>query len=126
MTNSNRQSKDYQDLYWRAGEVFTPRSPVQERDLFAGRLDQVARVFDAIVGVGQHAVIFGERGVGKTSLGKMLAHLFPGPSEWFFVNVVCSSGDDYGKLWIRALEEIKITLKKQLLSNPLSRVSVCF
>lgn len=52
--------------------VFTPAAPVDEKDLFAGRIDQVNKLIDAIGQRGQHAIIYGERGVGKTSLANVL------------------------------------------------------
>ena len=59
-------------LDFEAGKVFTPAVPVSERELFSGRIDQLRRVFDAINQHGQHAIIFGERGVGKTSLANII------------------------------------------------------
>ena len=53
----------------KVGDVFRPSAPVDEKALFAGREEQVRRVIDAIFQRGQHVMIYGERGVGKTSLG---------------------------------------------------------
>lgn len=47
---------------------FTPAAPVRHHELFAGRQEQLIRVVDSIGAPGEHAAIFGERGVGKTSL----------------------------------------------------------
>ena len=49
-------------------DKFRPSSPVDKQDLFKGRLNQLSRVFSAVQELGQHAVIYGERGVGKTSI----------------------------------------------------------
>ena len=46
---------------------FHTGSPVNGRDLFAGRLDQLQKLMDGVSQRGYHAVLFGER-VGKTSL----------------------------------------------------------
>ena len=51
----------------RLGEVFTPSAPIDRLRLFAGRDQQRLAVLDAILQRGRHAVLFGERGVGKTS-----------------------------------------------------------
>ena len=48
-------------------DVFTPSSPVTIRDLFVGRDDELFRLTKAITR-GQHALVYGERGIGKTSL----------------------------------------------------------
>jgi DNA-binding NtrC family response regulator len=52
-----------------AGTVFTPSAPINDKALFAGRIDQVRQVMDAVSQRGRHAVIYGERGVGKTMGG---------------------------------------------------------
>lgn len=45
-------------------KVFTPGSPVNERDLFAGRILQISTLIEATSQRGYHAVLYGERGVG--------------------------------------------------------------
>src|SRR3546814_13654389 len=40
---------------------------------FAGRQDTLARIIAALEGEGAHVVIYGERGIGKTSLMHVLA-----------------------------------------------------
>ncbi len=49
-------------------ESFRPAAPIDRRSLFSGRADQIGEVFSVVAQPGQHAVIYGERGVGKTSL----------------------------------------------------------
>ena|ERR1700728_4068959 len=48
--------------------IFRPSSPIDDRELFRGRTDELSRVIGAVQELGQHAVIYGERGIGKTSL----------------------------------------------------------
>ena len=45
--------------------AFSPSAPIDSTDLFAGRTRQIERLLGAIFQRGQHAIIFGERGVGK-------------------------------------------------------------
>jgi ABC-type transport system involved in cytochrome bd biosynthesis fused ATPase/permease subunit len=52
--------------------VFTPAAPIRTRDLFFGRMDQLKRVVETINEPGQHAALYGERGVGKTSLANII------------------------------------------------------
>ena len=52
--------------------VFSPSSPVQSRDFFFGRFAQLKQVETAIREKGQHVVLYGERGVGKTSFSNIL------------------------------------------------------
>src|SRR5438132_13610236 len=62
---------DHQTRYRYIGQIntsFTPGAPIDSRELFAGREKQVDRVISIIFQKGSHPVLFGERGVGKTSL----------------------------------------------------------
>ena len=66
----------------RIATSFRPSEPIDSK-AFAGRESQITDVINACVQRGQHAVIFGERGAGKTSLVntlcKMLGHKFVMP-----------------------------------------------
>src|SRR5262245_43432003 len=53
--------------------TFTPAAPVTDRELFAGRTEILVRVLVAASQHGQHVVIHGRPGVGKTSLANMIA-----------------------------------------------------
>lgn len=48
--------------------AFTPGQPVMRPDRFAGRGEALARLIEALEDQRLHAVLYGERGVGKTSL----------------------------------------------------------
>jgi Cdc6-like AAA superfamily ATPase len=52
--------------------AFTPNAPIDNRSLFAGRKKQVEKLISAIFQKGSHAVLFGERGVGKSSLARTI------------------------------------------------------
>lgn len=67
--NPNEMSSDDWDaLRAECEQAFTPGTPIQESDLFAGRSDQIAKLTQRIRSPGSHAIVFGERGVGKSSL----------------------------------------------------------
>src|SRR5947209_14540857 len=52
--------------------VFQPRTPVSTREFFAGRWGQITTLADAVGQAGLHVVIYGERGVGKSSLANIV------------------------------------------------------
>ncbi len=72
-----KTADDWRVLGYEATEVFSPSAPVDESDLFAGRVPQLRKMIDGVFERGKHAVLFGERGVGKTSLAKVFHKLFP-------------------------------------------------
>jgi hypothetical protein len=56
---------------------------------------------------GQHAVIYGERGVGKTSLATIAADQAK-RDEFFTAHVICDSSDDFSTIWGKIFEEISV------------------
>ena len=49
-------------------EAFTPSQPVSDRKRFAGRVDMLNSIIRAIEEQRLHVVVYGERGIGKTSV----------------------------------------------------------
>lgn len=88
--------------------VFTPGAPVNTVDLFAGRMDQILALLGVLGQRGQHAVLYGERGVGKTSLANILADIFSGknPMPIVSVRVNCTSQDTFSSLWSNILRRM--------------------
>ena len=87
-------------------QIFTPTSPIKERDFFYGRLNQLEKVADAINKEGQHAILYGERGVGKTSLANIMAKSY---TNLYPVKITCDRVDDFKSLWSRAFESIQFS-----------------
>lgn len=95
----------------RANEVtaaFSPTAPVSRRDLFAGRIRQLADLLGIVSGRGEHGVIYGERGVGKTSLAAVAAAMVGSP-EFVAVRVNCEAEDTFGSIWHKVLRRINMT-----------------
>ncbi len=88
-------------------QAFRPSAPVDRRSLFSGRTDQIAELFSAVAQPGQHAVVYGERGVGKTSLSAVVAELLAS-SGVLTARTTCDSGDDFSSVWRKALGEIAL------------------
>lgn len=100
----------FHQLVFEAGSVFTPGAPINERDLFAGRLAQVRQIVNSISQRGYHAVLFGERGVGKTSLSNVLADFLTEAGQKVAVcRINCDGSDTFTTLWKKALQDIVVT-----------------
>jgi len=92
------------------GRAFSPAAPIDEKALFAGRTEQLRDVIDAINQRGQHAIIFGERGVGKTSLANVLSDFLEAAGEQILApHVNCDGTDDFSTLWRKIFSEIEIS-----------------
>jgi hypothetical protein len=108
MSNSTK----IENARMQAGQVFTPGSPVNERDLFSGRIDQFSTVIDAVTQRGYHAVMFGERGVGKTSLANIISTGLQGSGSWLVPRVTCDAADTFSTLWRKAFRDVIMTRKQ--------------
>lgn len=100
-------AEDWATLRAEITEVFSPGAPVQERDLFAGRGSQIALLEDAVNQRGRHAIVFGERGVGKTSLANVLRLVLHRPNkELIYVRVSADPTDTFVSLWKKVFKRM--------------------
>ncbi len=105
---------DYTLLQLKAATVFTPSAPVDKIALFAGRTEQLSNIVSAINTKGQHAVIFGERGVGKTSIANIIYDALQsiGLKHIFVYKVSCDHTDSFTSVWRKALRQINIQMEQ--------------
>lgn len=99
-----------------ASRAFTPSAPIDDLDLFAGRTAQAQEVIGAVTQKGQHAAVYGERGVGKTSLANVLADIFRDPSlpNYVPVKVNCQTDDTFASLWRGIFRELELDIQGSL------------
>ena len=81
--------------------IFRPSSPTDDQTLFRGRSAQLKSVMSGLAEVGQHILIYGERGVGKTSLGYMAKAIFDAssPTHAISVRIQCADGESFTEIW---------------------------
>ncbi len=94
--------------------MFTPGSPINSLDLFSGRLEQVSDILNAYNTRGQHVAMYGERGVGKTSIANILADALaarPGASRPASARFGCTSKDSYQTVWLALLKKLGIEVE---------------
>ena len=97
-------------LSLKAGVVFTPTTPIDIKSLFAGRRRQLQKVIDVVKQTGQHAIIFGERGVGKTSLANVLSMFLAQPDSTIISpRVNCDGQDTFDSVWRKVFSLINRT-----------------
>lgn len=92
--------EDWATLSALSNQIFDPKAPIDDDKLFSGRLEQINDVLDSVYQKGGHAVIFGERGVGKTSLAKIIdkrVAKIMGKTTVKFVS--CGVNDDFYTIW---------------------------
>ena len=105
-----------EDVSYRAqiGLAFQPGTPIDSLDLFAGRGEQTNDIIKAVFQKGQHAIVFGEPGVGKTSLVRVLAEILSSTDLQFLSpgTINCDRQDDFASLWGKIFRELKFNLTK--------------
>jgi hypothetical protein len=104
-----------QALSAKAATVFQPRTPITTKELFAGRWHELTTVADAVNQTGLHVVIYGERGVGKTSLANVVQatiwtlDAYGKPAGTVSLRMVvktnASGGDTFSGIWYKLLRE---------------------
>ena len=103
---------DLQALSFQTGSIFTPGAPINEKDLFAGRTEQVEKIIDAVSQRGCHAILYGERGVGKTSLSNMISAFLANRLSFVISRTNCDISDSYSSLWTKALKDIEASKRQ--------------
>jgi Cdc6-like AAA superfamily ATPase len=99
---------ELQPLSIQTGVVFTPGAPISERELFIGRTEQVEKVTDAVYQRGYHAIVYGERGVGKTSLANVICTFLANRQAFVISRTNCDISDTYSSLWAKAFKDIEV------------------
>jgi Cdc6-like AAA superfamily ATPase len=96
------------DFEAQAGKAFSPTAPIDERSLFAGRIPQIQTLLRAVSQKGQHAILYGERGVGKTSLANVLS-TFLVTDKVVAPRINCDGADSFESVWQKVFDEIQLS-----------------
>jgi Cdc6-like AAA superfamily ATPase len=105
----NLTDEDWRLLRNELVEVFTPGQPINEFDLFAGRADQIRSLQDATLEPSRHAIVYGERGVGKTSIANIFHRsLNTDTRSVRNVPVNANRSDTFSSLWTKTFKRIHI------------------
>lgn len=79
-------------------EVFTPHKPVESIQLFFGREKEVRSIVEVLNTPGQHAILFGDRGVGKSSLANIASTLLHDVVGGQLLRKRCDSSDTFSSI----------------------------
>lgn len=95
--------------------VFTPTQPIYLPDFLAGRIDLLFKIKDRVKTPGLHIILYGERGIGKTSIARVFAYLLQEPNKqdgYRSIFIGCSSSDGYSSIWNKISQEILIAQRQ--------------
>ncbi|MEX2118697.1 MAG: ATP-binding protein [Pirellulales bacterium] len=114
-------SSEREELEFSLGQYFKPTMPINREDLFSGRRAQAREILDAINQPGQHVILYGERGVGKTSLANMLMFRAQCPGAHVLApHVNCTGKVDSNAIWTALLDDIAYRADKDKIALPRS------
>ncbi|WP_048647016.1 AAA family ATPase [Nitratireductor soli] len=111
------------DIDWKALrievlETFTPGPPINDVAEFAGRKAIIQRLQDIAVERARHAIIFGERGVGKTSLANIFYKDLNSPTRNVReIAVDADSLDSFDSVWRKVFRRIQWSADALSLDN---------
>jgi Cdc6-like AAA superfamily ATPase len=103
-----RANIDWKSLRNEVLETFTPGPAINEVAQFAGRKATIQRLQDIAAERARHAIIFGERGVGKTSLSNIFHKDLNTPTRVVReIAVDADSADSFDSLWRKVFRRIQ-------------------
>jgi Cdc6-like AAA superfamily ATPase len=101
-----RTEEDWLALEYEIDQLFTPSTPIEMADYFSGRKTQIHELLEAVRERGQHAVLYGERGVGKSSLSKCFKDMFPKSLQRIRpYRIRTYPSNNFATLWKRMFDE---------------------
>jgi hypothetical protein len=100
-------------------KVVTPSEPIQSIEFLRGREEELDKIEKALYASGRHVFIYGDRGVGKSSLAATAAHQLQS-SESTYIDVGCTPDSSLRSLVAsiayQAVDASRIRSSKQTLS----------
>ena len=88
--------------------VYTPYKPINSIDRFAGRKKEVLRLLEYMNSPGQHVLLYGNRGVGKTSLANILVIHLGKMRDRILIKKRCDSTDTFASIVAKPLTRVGV------------------
>lgn len=104
---SARSSDRFAAMRARLRHAFTPSQPVADRRMFAGRDEILKTIIRAIEDQRLHIVLYGERGIGKTSLLHMLTQAAT-EARYIVVYSSCGANSTFAETFSAAAADIPL------------------
>jgi energy-coupling factor transporter ATP-binding protein EcfA2 len=104
-----RSSREWDELHMLLGSTFSPHKPINDRDLFVGRIGLITKVVDSVFQSGKHVVLYGDRGVGKSSLANSLkSTLMVMANNILIEKRSCTVEHDFNMIWHNLLDDFYV------------------
>lgn len=103
------------DFHRELNKAFKPHQPIDLPELLAGRIDLLNRVTDAVNTDGLHIILFGDRGVGKTSIARVVSYLVQEPDRPNGRRAIftsCSADDTFVTMWQKVFQQVLVAQRQ--------------
>lgn len=92
-------------------DIFTPHIPIDKETLFKGRNYEVRQILSTLNTPGQHVLLFGERGVGKSSLANISSQNLINLTNQKLIIKRCSKSDTFSSIVEKVLDLVGVDIK---------------
>lgn len=79
-------------------DIFTPHTPIDQESLFKGRRTEVQQILSTLNTPGQHVLLYGDRGVGKSSLANISSKNLVNITGKALIVKRCSKTDSFSSI----------------------------
>ncbi|HTQ15433.1 MAG TPA: AAA family ATPase [Rhizomicrobium sp.] len=88
--------------------IFVPGTAIKEQELIAGRTEQIRQLAGVVRRPGKQAIIYGDRGVGKSSIAQTFYLSIPRIGDLNAIRVPANYGDTFPDLWRKVFRRMTL------------------
>ncbi len=103
---------DWRALRAQLNHTFTPHKSIRDEGVFNGRDRLLQQVSDTVSQPGKHVIIYGERGLGKTSFANVAAKELALAPRVTVIRKSCTVEHTFGMIWHELLHDYELDGKK--------------
>lgn len=108
---ASRQGDANAALRVKLRSAFTPSQPITDSRMFAGRIDVLTTLIRSIEDQRVHVIMYGERGIGKTSLVHVLTQAAQ-DARYIVVYCSCGAGSTFDEIFRAVAADIPLLFHK--------------
>jgi Cdc6-like AAA superfamily ATPase len=88
--------------------LFTPGAPIKVEAELAGRQEQASKLRRIVLSSGEHALVYGERGVGKTSIANSFYGSLNKPTRPVYPVLVNCGSSNFTECWRKVFRRLSV------------------